>query len=442
MNTSRRIFSVLLALVMMLGTFTMAIIPAAAAENDTVTVTLTGKDLGIDTTINTLDLTFVANGEATVDLVNVAAKAPFDGNYTEDTASFMASSVEAAEIVIELTVKVTGEAGKTADLVISGTASVYNNGTFTDSAANATVALSVDGVAAYNAAVAATTALDERAYTAESWAALENALNAPVGKDIAAATASIVAATAALAKDIDYSALNDAIETAETLKQSEYTVESWSALTTALTAAKAVVANGAEDQAAANAALKSLTAAIAALVSDVDYSALNDAIATAEALKESEYTTESWAALTAALTAAKAVVAGGVADQTAVNAALKTLTTAIAGLKAPVVVLPDDETETTDSEETTVATEEPKWQSPVWPVLFFVFLALTLALAALIVVYLVLKKKKENDDTPVIDYNIEDDEAEVIGVEEETISETIEGDVSEEKPQDNTTDAE
>ncbi len=332
MKTSRRIFSVLLALVMMLGVLGTAMISTAAAENDTITITLTGSDLGIDKAINALELTYAPEGEATVEIVNVDIKDPFDDDFT---------SLEGGDPTIVLTLKVTGDAGKTADLKISGTASVFEGTTLKeDISVDATLTLSVDAVAAYNAAVAAAAALNERDYTAESWTALETALNATVGKDIAAATKAITDATAALAKAIDLGTLNAAIAAAEALTEEEYTTESWTALTTALEAAKA------------------------ALTAD---------------------------------------------DQAAVTAAADALYKAIAALKAPVVVLPETDTEPAE----TTPVEEPGWQSPIWPVLFAIFLALTVALTVLIVVYLILKKKKEGDDTPVVDYNIEDDEAEL-----------------------------
>ena len=345
MKTSRRIFSVLLALVMMLGVLGTAMISTAAAENDTITITLTGKDLGIEKSITTLDLTFAAEGEATVEVVSVDAKAPFENSFIKETKTFEAFTMEAAEVTIEVTLKVTGDAGKTADLKISGAAAVYEDTTLVEDniSATATVALSVKDVADYNAAVAAAAALNKGDYTAESWTALETALNAVVGKDIAAATKAITDATAALVKDIDYSALNDAIAIAEGKKEEDHTPESWAALQTALTAAKTLVAEGAE-------------------------------------------------------------------NKEAVNAALKALTSAIGELKTPFPVTPN-ETDTEPAETTPV--EEPQWQSPIWPVLFAIFLALTIALTVLIVVYLILKKKKEGDDTPVVDYNIEDDEAEL-----------------------------
>ncbi|MBP5723755.1 MAG: InlB B-repeat-containing protein [Bacteroidales bacterium] len=64
----------------------------------------------------------------------------------------------------------------------------------------------------------------------------------------------------------DYTALNNAIAQAEALNEDEYTAESWSALQTALTNAKAVDKNlYAEDQATVDAATSALTSAINAL---------------------------------------------------------------------------------------------------------------------------------------------------------------------------------
>ena len=67
-----------------------------------------------------------------------------------------------------------------------------------------------------------------------------------------------------------------------------------------------------------------------------DKSALDAAIAAAEALVETEYTADTWAVFASALAAAKAVSADDDATQTAVDSALSALESAIAGLKVPV----------------------------------------------------------------------------------------------------------
>ena len=46
----------------------------------------------------------------------------------------------------------------------------------------------------------------------------------------------------------------------------------------------------------------------------------------------------------------------------------------------------------------------------VWPILFFISLALNLGFIALIVVYVVRRKKNQTDDTPLVDYDIDDAE--------------------------------
>ena len=45
----------------------------------------------------------------------------------------------------------------------------------------------------------------------------------------------------------------------------------------------------------------------------------------------------------------------------------------------------------------------------VWPVLFFCSFALNVALVAVIAIYISRKKKNQKDDTPLVDYDIEDD---------------------------------
>ena len=195
----------------------------------------------------------------------------------------------------------------------------------------------------------------------------------------------------------DYTALNAAIAQAEALTEDDYTAQSWSALQTALTSAKAVDKNlYVEDQATVDAATEALTSAINALAeqtytvtfvgkdgntlkeqtvkkgeaatapeapeiegftfsgwlgsfenvtADVtitaqytekgkaDYTALNTAIAQAEALNEDDYTAATWSSLQTALTSAKAVDKDLYAEsQSVVDAATEVLTSAISAL--------------------------------------------------------------------------------------------------------------
>ncbi len=134
--------------------------------------------------------------------------------------------------------------------------------------------------------------------------------------------------------------LNEAISKAEALNEADYTSETWVAVTTALAAAKTVTENADATQAQVDEAAKKLNDAIAALEevnsdnTDVDKTALNEAISKAEALNEADYTSETWAAVTTALAAAKTVTKNADATQAQIDEAKTALTAAIDGLKS------------------------------------------------------------------------------------------------------------
>ncbi len=142
------------------------------------------------------------------------------------------------------------------------------------------------------------------------------------------------------APDVNYDELNKQITIAQALDENKYTEDSWDVLEKALE--KAIEARNATTQSAVDAATKELTDAIAALkekpAATVDYTELNKQITTAQALDKNKYTKDSWDALEKALE--KAIEARSATTQSAVDAATKELTDAIAALKlkAPVFV--------------------------------------------------------------------------------------------------------
>ncbi len=139
----------------------------------------------------------------------------------------------------------------------------------------------------------------------------------------------------------DKSELEADIATAEALDESAYTADSWKDLQDALEAAKEVdaKANATQDEVdAADAALKS---AIDNLVKVADKTDLEADIATAEGLDESAYTADSWKDLQDALDAAKEVDADANASQDAVDAADKALKSAIDNLKELITITYD-----------------------------------------------------------------------------------------------------
>jgi len=104
--------------------------------------------------------------------------------------------------------------------------------------------------------------------------------------------------------EVDTTALEAAIAEADNLKEADYTADSWAAYQAALQNARTVL-EAKESQEAVNQALSTLNAAKDALVKAeeepvaINTSSLEKAIADAKALKEADYTADSWKALEA-----------------------------------------------------------------------------------------------------------------------------------------------
>ena len=151
----------------------------------------------------------------------------------------------------------------------------------------------------------------------------------------------------AVEEPADKTALNAAIAAAEALNENDYTDESWADLQAALAAARS--AAGAEDvsQDDVDAATAAVTEAMEALkrkpaAETADKTALNAAIAAAEALNENDYTDESWADLQAALAAARSAAGAEDVSQDDVDAATAALAEAMIALEKKPVVKPGD----------------------------------------------------------------------------------------------------
>lgn len=132
---------------------------------------------------------------------------------------------------------------------------------------------------------------------------------------------------------VDTSALEEAIAKAEKLTEEDYTEESWNALEEAKAAAEETLADPTATQFEIDAAAEALEEAIAALEEKpVDKSALEKAIADANAKKQKDYTKKSWDAMKAALKVAEKVMKDKDATQDEVDAAADALNKAIKAL--------------------------------------------------------------------------------------------------------------
>lgn len=130
--------------------------------------------------------------------------------------------------------------------------------------------------------------------------------------------------------EVNTANLEAAIAKAKGLTAADYTEDSWNALQMALTAADAAL-TAKESQKAVDTAAGNLTAAIDALAK-VNTEKLAAAIAKADALKEVDYTADSWTTMQAALTEAKSALEAK-ESQEKVDAAEAKLTKVIEALE-------------------------------------------------------------------------------------------------------------
>lgn len=150
--------------------------------------------------------------------------------------------------------------------------------------------------------------------------------------------------------EVNTEALKATIAKAEGLKEADYTADSWAAMQTSLTSAKAAL-EAKESQEAVDAASASLQSSIDALkaatpaeteeetkddkkdeTAAVDTAALEKVVATAKGLKKNDYTAATWSTLQTALTNAEKAL-DAKESQKSVDEAAKTLQAAIDGLK-------------------------------------------------------------------------------------------------------------
>lgn len=191
-------------------------------------------------------------------------------------------------------------------------------------------------------------ALKESDYTKDSWDKMMSELEEskellasdnPLQSAVKEQTIHMTEAMEALVKvehSVDTTEIEKTVAEAEGLKESDYTAESWAAYQAALANARTALETK-ESQEAVDNATAALNAAKEKLVKadeqpvTVDTSSLEKAIADAKALKEADYTADSWKALQSALSdAQKALEAKE--SQEAVDNATNSLNKAIKAL--------------------------------------------------------------------------------------------------------------
>lgn len=206
--------------------------------------------------------------------------------------------------------------------------------------------------------------------------------------------------------DLDDTGLMRQLAIANGLRRSDYTNKSWEALMAAMTSANWAL-NG-NSQNAADVAEEALRTAIAALVR-MDYSDLTEALNETEEFIASAELNDLWIQLAEAIEEGKRLLNSG--DQEAVDASaeriralLLQIQTAMKAGSTPEVIIQEVPVEVPPTDD---YCNIPMHR--VWPVLFFISLAVNVALVAVIVIYIRRKKQNRVDDMPLVDYDIMDD---------------------------------
>ena len=208
------------------------------------------------------------------------------------------------------------------------------------------------------------------------------------------------------APSVDYSELQKQINIAGGLIPSDYTNESRNLLAAALTVAQNAL--NSKEQSMVTAAAEELRTTIASLV-PMDYSGLKAALSQADALLASEQAALLLQEISDAAQRGSELLQSG--DQQEVDQAAKELTDILNRLADLLNV---------ESETKVVIQEVPVEVLPegdycnipahhVWPVLFWVSLAVNVVLIGSIIFYVIRKTRNRRDFAPMVDYDIDDD---------------------------------
>lgn len=209
-------------------------------------------------------------------------------------------------------------------------------------------------------------------------------------------------------KYADTEELEKQIGIAQGLTYYEYTKDSWAAVETALNEGMALLKSTSQKK--VDAATKALKTAIDDLV-PMDYSALQEALDSVGNMENLDEVAEYWARFIAALDNARAQMTSG--DQEAVNAAAEELLKTWAELEAAMEEMGQI------VEVDKIVEVEPTYDfcniagHPIILIIMIVSLAINAILVILIAVYFYKKYRKNHDNTPLVEYDIDEDMGEV-----------------------------
>ena len=206
---------------------------------------------------------------------------------------------------------------------------------------------------------------------------------------------------------IDYTELLRQIGIAENLKESDYTKSSWAPLAEAVAAGKELLTS--DSQADVDAGAEAIAKAISNLVR-VNYTDLIAAINAAEQMQQGSTLGQICNRLHDALARAQELLSGE-GDQDEIDALAAEINKILAEAQEEMGKM-SQPVEVIKEVEKVAEPSGPYCNIPihkVWPILFFISLGLNLLLLLLLLLLLKKKKKDQKDDTPMVDYDINDD---------------------------------
>ena len=189
----------------------------------------------------------------------------------------------------------------------------------------------------------------EEDFTAESWQALTDALEAAKEvmndkdasqEEVDEARDNLQAAINGLEEAVDKTLLEAMVNKVSGLEEGKYVTSTWEAMVPVLQEAKDVLANEKASQKEVDASLEALTKAYLELRLIPDKDLLSELINKAKGLNGANYSAKTWSEMTGALEEATAVLNDPEASQEEVDNAKDVLAKAIAGLEANPVVTP------------------------------------------------------------------------------------------------------
>ena len=387
----KKVFSVLLALVTLMGLLNVGVAVSAATPDTQVIEAAAGETIEIKFTE---DNCYGVSGAIEYSNRNLFSSLTPGGttSYGKVTdKAFILSSADKVTCEVVLTVKISADAkiGDTCVVSFTDCELVENN-------------VDYSGRSGYTKTVTVKVVKKETPTTKPTTKPTPKPTEKPASTTKKPATTT----TKKPAANLDLTELNKQIAIAEALTESDYTADSWAQLVSALKAAKN--ARYAKTQSAVNKATEALKEAIAALVR-IDRSALENLIAEIKAFLEENDLTDVWTELYEALSEAEAALQSG--DQEAINAAYERLSAAFQALKDELAKLGEDKVVIQEVEVEAKCDEKCHvWSRHLlWIILLIISAVLNVIFIVLVVLYFVKRKKNAADHTPLIDYDINDD---------------------------------